>query len=98
VRVTGVSLATGVVFTVNVVVVAFGATVVLAGTVATAVLPLVNVTTAPADGAGPVSVTVPTAETLPMTVAGLRVMELIAGGNTTMVTMAVLDIKPPKLA
>ena len=44
--------------TMNVAVVAFAATVKLAGTVAAAVLLLVSVTSAPAVGAGPFSVTV----------------------------------------
>lgn len=45
--------------TVNVVEDAFAGTVTLAGTVATPVLPLVNVTTIPPDGAVPFNVTVP---------------------------------------
>ncbi len=46
------------------------ATVTLAGTVATAVLLLDSVTTAPPDGAGPLSVTVPCDEVPPVTVVG----------------------------
>ena len=50
---------------VNVAVVAFAATVTLAGTVAAEVLLLERVTTAPPDGAGPFSVTVPVELLLP---------------------------------
>jgi len=46
------------------------ATVTFAGTVATAVLLLDSVTTAPPDGAGPLNVTVPVDELPPVTVVG----------------------------
>ena len=79
---TDVLLATGLVVTVKVAVVAFAATVTLAGTVATAVLPLVSVTTTPPAGAAALSVTVPVDELLPMTDVGLRASALGTGGVT----------------
>ncbi len=74
--VTEVLLATGLVLTVKVAVVAFAATVTLEGTVAAAVLLLLRVTTAPPLGAGPLKVTVPVDELPPVTVSGLRLTEL----------------------
>ena len=71
-------LATGLVVTVKVAVVALAATVTLAGTCAAAVLLLKRFTTAPAAGAGPLIVTVPVAEVPPTTDDGLRVTEVIA--------------------
>jgi hypothetical protein len=56
--------------TVNVALVAPAATVTLAGTVATAVLLLVSVTTVPPVGAAPVKVTVPVEEAGPTTLVG----------------------------
>jgi len=79
---TDASLATGLVLTVNVAVVAFAATVTLAGTVAAAVLLLLNVTTAPPVGAGPFSVTVPVDEPPPVTDVGFKLTELGAGALT----------------
>ena len=58
------------VVTVNVPLELPAATVMLAGTVATAVLLLDSVTTEPPDGAGPLSVTVPCDEVPPVTVVG----------------------------
>jgi hypothetical protein len=93
-----VSLATGIVVTVNVAVVAPAATVRLAGTVAAAALLLVSVTTAPADGAGPLSVTVPCVGLPPFTMAGFSVAELTPVGVTVIVTVAMFDNTPPALA
>ena len=86
--VTGVLLATGLVVTGNVAVVAFGATVTLAGTCAAAVLLLDSVTTAPPAGASPFSVTVPVEVLPPVTVVGLSVTELKVAAVT--VNVAVL--------
>jgi len=80
--------AIGLVVTVKVAVVAFAATVTLAGTCAAAVLLLERVTTAPTDGAGPVKVTVPVEEFPPMTEAGVSVTELSVEAVT--VRLAVL--------
>ena len=54
-------------------------TVTLEGTVATAVLPLVNETTVPPDGAPLLRVTVPSEVFPPTTLAGLRLTEDRAG-------------------
>jgi hypothetical protein len=74
-------VATPDVATVNVALVAPGATVTLAGTLATAASPLVSVITAPPMGAALVSVTVPV-EVAPLTTdVGLRLSaEIPAGG------------------
>ena len=58
------------------------ATVTLAGTVATEVKLLERVTTVPAAGAGPESVTVPVEGEVPLTVVGLRVKALSVGAST----------------
>jgi len=71
--VTGVEDETTKVVTVKVFVVVPAATVTLAGTVATAVLELERVTTAPPVGAAPLRVTVPVDELPPTTVVGERV-------------------------
>src|SRR5207248_1746853 len=71
--------ATGLVVTVKVAVVAFAATVTLAGTCAAAVLLLDRVTIAPSAGAGPVRATVPVELAPPMTEAGLTPTELSVG-------------------
>jgi hypothetical protein len=75
--------------TVNVAVVAFAATVTLAGTVAAAVLLLDSVTTAPAAGAGPFNVTVPVDGVPPITVVGLKLTEVNVAAVT--VRVAVLE-------
>ena len=67
-------LETGVVVTAKMAVVAFAATVTLAGTCAAAVLLLDRVTLAPPAGAGPLSVSVPVEPTPPRTDVGLSVI------------------------
>jgi hypothetical protein len=64
---------------VNVAVVALGATVTLAGTVAADVALLVRVTTAPPAGAGLVRVRVPVDEFPPRTLVGFKVRDATAG-------------------
>jgi len=81
------------VLTVNVVDVAFAATVTLAGTVAAAVLLLFSVTTSPPVGAGPLSVTVPVDDAPPVTVVGLKLTELGAGGLTVSPAVCVVVLK-----
>jgi hypothetical protein len=71
--------ATAAVFTVNVVVVAFAATVTLEPTDADP-LSLESTTFAPPAGAGPLNVTVPVEAAPPATVAGFRTTEATAGG------------------
>jgi hypothetical protein len=80
--VTDVLVATGMVVTVNVAVVAPPATATLAGTVAAAVLLLLSVTTTPPVGAGPFSVTVPVDGVPPVTDVGFKLTELGAGALT----------------
>jgi len=90
--VTDVLLATGLVLTVNVAVVAFAATVTLASTVAAAVLLLLSVTTAPPVGAGPFSVTVPVDEVPPVTDVGFRLTPLGTGGVTAKPAVCVVPL------
>src|SRR5260370_1799353 len=74
--VTGVDVVTALVLTVNVALLAPAATVTLAGTVATAALPLMRETTAPPLRAGPLSVTVPVEDCAPpATLVGFTVSE-----------------------
>ena len=82
---------TATVVAVNVALVAPAATVTLAGAVATAVLLLPNVTTAPPAGAAPLNVTVPVEEAPPVTLAGFRLTELTTtvGGFTVSVAPCV---------
>jgi hypothetical protein len=79
--VTGVEVVTTLVLTVNVALLAPAATVTLAWTVATAVLPLMRETIAPPLRAGPLSVTVPVADCAPpVTLVGFSVSEERVGG------------------
>src|SRR6478672_9510380 len=73
--VTVVTLATELVLTENVAVVAPAATVTLAGTCAAVVLLLVSPTVAPPVGAAPLSVTVPVDELPPVTLVGFTETE-----------------------
>jgi hypothetical protein len=75
-------VATGLVLTVNVAVVAPAATVTSDGTVATVVLLLDSETTAPPLGAGALRVTVPLDEFPPITLVGLTLSALTEGGVT----------------
>jgi hypothetical protein len=85
--VTEALLATGLVVTLNVAVVAPAATVTLAGTCAAVVLLLDRVTTAPPVGACPVKVTVPVDEVPPITEVGLSATEATVGGVTVKVAV-----------
>jgi hypothetical protein len=81
--VTEVVVATGFVLTVKLALVAPAATVTLDGTVATFVLLLDRLTTAPPLGAGPLNVTVPVEELPPVTLDGLNVSEARGGLSAT---------------
>ena len=82
--------ATGLVVTGNVAVVAFTATITLAGTPAAAVLLLDRVTTAPPEGAARLSVTVAVEEFPPSTEVGLSVTELTTAAKTVRVALWVV--------
>lgn len=73
---------TGLVLTPNVAVPAFAVTVTLAGTVATAVLLLFRVSSAPPVGAGPLRVTVAVNAFPPKTEVGMTSSEVGTGGIT----------------
>lgn len=83
------------VFIVNVALVNPADTVTLGATVATELLLLVSATTAPPAGAGPLSVTVPVEEFLPVTLEGFNVSEVRTGGSTAMDAVCVT---PPNAA
>ena len=87
--VTDLDVVTVTVVTVKVALVAPAATVTLAGTVATEVRLLERVTTVPAVGAGPESVTVPVDGAGPLTVVGFRVKALRIGAVTVKVAVLV---------
>ncbi len=78
---------TALVLTVKVALVAPAATVTLAGTVATAVLLLASVTTAPPEGAAAFKVTVPVEELPPTTELELKLREESEGGVTVSVAV-----------
>jgi hypothetical protein len=82
------------VVTMKVALVAPAGTVTLAGTVATAVSPLDEVTVAPPEGAGALRVTVPAKLVPPWTLAGLRVNEEIGPCDGSTVMVAVVDDEP----
>ena len=83
---TDVLLTTGVVLIKNSAVVAPEVIVTLAGTVATEMLLVLSVTSAPLAGAGPFSFTVPVEELPPRTDVGLTVTELRVAAVTVTVT------------
>jgi hypothetical protein len=95
--VTAVDAATALVLTVNVALVAPAATVTLDGTLAAAVLLLESATTAPPDGAAPLSVTVPVEDcTPPTTLVGFTVNEESVGaGGGAGVTVSDADLVAP---
>jgi len=84
-----VLVATGLVVTVKVAVVALAATVMLAGTCAAAELLLESVTTAPPTGAALLNVTVPVDEFPPSTDVGLRVTNFTTAACTVKLTFRV---------
>ena len=93
---TEVDALTEVVVTVKLALVAPAGTVTLAATIATALLLLESVTTAPPDGATLVSVTVPCDVPPPVTLAGLSVNVLrLAGGGTGVTVSVVVRLAPP---
>ena len=85
-----VLVATGLVVTVKVAVVALAATVTFAGTCAAAGLLLARATTAPPVAAGPLSVTVPVVEFPPFTDAGFRLREVTTGAVTVKLAFRVV--------
>jgi len=87
--VTDVLLATGLVLTVKVAVVAPAATVTLVGTVAADVLLLLSVTRAPPVGAAALSLTVPVDEAPPVTDVGLKLVEEMTTDGAVTVSPAV---------
>jgi hypothetical protein len=81
---------TGLVVTVNVALVAVAGIVTDGGTCAAEVLLLVKVTTAPAEGAGPLRMTVPVDGLPPITVLGFSVSEVSVGGFIVSVAFLVV--------
>ncbi len=93
---TVVDAATALVLTVNVALVAPAATVTLDGVLATFVLLLESVTTAPPEGAAPLRVTVPVEEFPPMTLVGFTESEESVGaGGGAGVTVSEADLVTP---
>jgi len=94
--VTAVALATELVVTAKLALLAPAATVTLAGTVATAAFELERLTRSPPLGAALVKVAVPVAEPPPVTVEGLSVIALrLAGGGTGSTVRVVVRVTPP---
>ena len=91
ITVTGVLLATGSEFAVNVPLVAEPAMLKLLGTVTAFVLSLTSVTVKPAGGAGPFKFTVPIELLPPVTVLGLNVNDEMMAGSTVSVPFTLLD-------
>ena len=91
VMVTGVLLATGSEVAVNVPLLADPAILKLAGTVAALVLLLISVMVKPAVGAGPLRTTVAMDELPPVTELGLNEKDMITGGFTVKVPLALLE-------
>jgi len=94
---TVVDASTALVLTVNVALVAPATTVTLDGVLATFVLLLESVTTAPPDGAAPLSVTVPVEDCVPpTTLVGFSVSEESVGvGGGAGVTVSEADLVTP---
>ena len=93
---TVVDIATALVLTENVALVAPAAIVTLDGVLAAVVLLLESVTTAPPDGAAPVNVTVPVEEFPPVTLVGFSVSEESVGaGGGAGVTVNEADFVTP---
>ena len=92
-----VDASTVLVLTVNVALVAPATTVTLDGVLATFVLLLESVTTAPPEGAAPLSVTVPVEDCVPpTTLVGFSVSEESVGaGGGTGVTVSEADLPTP---
>ena len=96
VMMTAVEAVTEAVVTVKLALVAPTGTVTLAATIATALLLLESVTTAPPDGAALVRVTVPCDVPPPVTLVGLSVNVLrLAGGGTGVTVSVVVRLAPP---
>ena len=94
---TVVDASTALVLTVNVALVAPATTVTLDGVLATFVLLLESVTTAPPEGAAPLSVTVPVEDCVPpTTLVGFSVSKESAGaGGGAGVTLSEADLVTP---
>jgi len=94
--VTAVGLATEVVVTAKLALVAPAATVTLAGSEATAAFELARLTRSPPLSAALVRVAVPVTEPPPVTVEGLRAIALrLAGGGTGFTVRIVVRVAPP---
>lgn len=85
--------ATAIDVTTKVAVMEFAATVTVAGTVAAVLLELESATTAPPDGARPLSVTVAVEFVPPVTAPGLSAREATAGGFTVRLAAKLLPLR-----